>query len=202
MPHYVPGFAPGQAKHTMLHHDAGRVLPRQTHPWEGPSHPLSNVGLACNVDQSCFDRVVAASSILALPPGDRPAALEEAVMVSAHKCVGAVRYVCDYATKHALAVHDPLQSVGTSLADVDSRIAAKEAAEGCKVGHRVAARQRLNRAVSGYNKAFAKPLFAAMFPWLGSDYTGLASGDAPARETRVASHRFWAECMNPSRTLI
>ena len=147
------------------------MLPVQTHPWEGQSHPLSNISLACNVDQQCFDRAIAAASIRALPEEERAAALEDATMISAHKCVGAVRYVCDYATKHAKAVHDPLQSVGTSLADVDSRIAAKEAAEGRKVTSRVAARQRLNRAVSGYNKAFAKPLFAAMYPWMGSDYS-------------------------------
>ena len=112
MPHYVPGFAPGQAKHTMLHHDAGRVLPRQTHPWEGPSHPLSNVGLACNVDQSCFDRVVAMSSIRALLRDEQPAALEEAVMISAHKCVGAVRYVCSYRASRGALPLPPLPSPG------------------------------------------------------------------------------------------
>ena len=46
--------------------------------------------------------------------------------------------------------------------------------------------------MSGFNKAYSKPLFAAMFPWMGSDFTGRLQrpGDA-ARELRIDSHDFW-----------
>ena len=70
----------------------------QTHPWEGASNPLSNVSLLCNVDEQCFDRAISVASIRALPENERATALDSATMVSAHKCVAAVRYVCDYAT--------------------------------------------------------------------------------------------------------
>ena len=192
-PLYMHGLAPGQCDEhdALINPDAGRVKLETTHPWEGNSHPLPNTALLCNVDASCFDRAIDVKSIRALPKDEQDAALESATMISAHKCFSAARYVHDYATKHAKAVHDPLQSVGTSLADLDARTKTKEAEEGRKIGHRVAARQRLNRAVSGYNKAFAKPLSAAMFPWMGSDFVGRPNPDAPVRETRIASHRFW-----------
>ena len=46
--------------------------------------------------------------------------------------------------------------------------------------------------MSGFNKAYSKPLFAAMFPWMGSDFTGrLQRHDDAARELRVCSHDFW-----------
>ena len=60
------------------------------------------------------------------------------------------------------------ERLGASVSTVHS---AKEGGGGEKITPRDAQRQRLNRATSGFNKAFAKPLVAALWPYFGSDYS-------------------------------
>eukprot|EP00660_Eupelagonema_oceanica_P004754 gene4754-20127_t len=173
----------------MLNPDAGRVLPRQAHPFEGPTHPLSNTLLFCNFDIQIFDRVLDMRRICSMPPNQQGEALQDCLMIGAHRNHLAVLYACAYASKAFTPHGNALQSVGVSLADLDARIADAEAEEGQKLARRVRMRKRLQRATSGYNKQFAKPLSALVFPYLGSDYTGFANDRG--RPTRLATHKFW-----------
>ena len=61
----------------MLNPDAGRVLPEQTHPFEGKTHPLSLVGLGSNFDMQCFDRALDVAGVRALPEDEQQRQAEE-----------------------------------------------------------------------------------------------------------------------------
>ena len=89
----------------MLHPDGGRVLLEQAHPFEGPTHPLSNTLLASNVDQQMFDRVLDLRQVAAeaasgdgAAGADDAALLREAVvdclMVTTHRVHRAAIYAC------------------------------------------------------------------------------------------------------------
>ena len=179
----------------MVNPDAGRVLPEQTHPFEGKTHPLSLNGIQSNFDMQCFDRVMDIPGVRALPQDEQQAALRDLILIGQHKVQLSVFYSCAYAMKKLKAHGNPLESAGVSLADLDKRLQAAEEEAGKRLSDRIRGQKRLQRALSGHSKVFTQSLMMAMWPYVGSDYTGQKPDSGPGaggpRETRLASHRFW-----------